>query len=86
ATFDGQVDHDWLTFRLKFFARWLKGELQEDDPLPVRIFVMGGGSGRRTAGGQLDHGGHWIAAAEWPPADTRPLTLYPTPGMWLAEA
>ena len=34
---------------------------------PVRVFVMGGGSGRRTAGGHLDHGGRWISLDDWPP-------------------
>lgn len=85
ATFDGQVDSDWLSYRLKFFARWLKGDAQADDPAPVKVFVMGGGSGRRTADGHLDHGGQWIAVAEWPPAGARPLTLYPTPDMGLAS-
>jgi hypothetical protein len=33
----------------------------------VRIFVMGGGSGRRSAAGRLEHGGRWITAADWPP-------------------
>jgi hypothetical protein len=33
----------------------------------VTLFVMGGGSGRRTEAGHLDHGGRWIAAADWPP-------------------
>src|SRR5262249_6459198 len=51
----------------------------EDDP-PVRIFVMGGFSGRRpgrkTAGGRLDHGGRWRAEGERPLARTRPVTLY----------
>jgi uncharacterized protein len=32
----------------------------------VRIFVMGGGSGRRTAEGKLDHGGAWRDEWEWP--------------------
>jgi uncharacterized protein len=32
----------------------------------VRVFVMGGGSGRRTPAGRLDHGGKWRAAADWP--------------------
>lgn len=85
ATFDGQVDRDWLSFRLRFFARWLQGQTQADDPTPVRIFVMGGGSGQRTPDGHLDHGGHWISASEWPPANTQPMTLYPTPGMRLTE-
>ena len=36
------------------------------EPPPVRLFVMGGGSGRRTAAGKLDHGGRWRAEREWP--------------------
>ena len=36
-----------------------------DDP-PVRIFVMGGGSGRKTELGKLDHGGRWRDEQEWP--------------------
>jgi NTE family protein len=34
------------------------------EPPPVRLFVMGGGSGRRTAAGKLDHGGRWRAERE----------------------
>ena len=37
-----------------------------DEPA-VRIFVMGGGSGRRNAVGRLEHGGRWISATDWPP-------------------
>jgi putative CocE/NonD family hydrolase len=53
--------------QLAFFDRWLK----EDDSAPVgeapiRIFVMGGGSGRKTALGKLDHGGRWREEHEWP--------------------
>ena len=36
-----------------------------DEPA-VRVFVMGGGSGRRNAAGHLEHGGRWITAADWP--------------------
>ena len=43
---------------------------------PVRIFVMGGGSGRKTAAGKLDHGGHWRDEDEWPLARARPTTYY----------
>jgi uncharacterized protein len=35
----------------------------------VRIFVMGGGSGRRNSAGKLEHGGRWITAADWPPPE-----------------
>ena len=36
---------------------------------------MGGGSGRRTAEGRLDHGGAWRSQAEWPaPGETERMT------------
>ena len=61
---------------LRWFDRWLKDIATgvENDP-PVRIFVMGGGSGRRTAEGRLDHGGRWRDEREWPLARTC-LTAY----------
>ena len=54
-----------------WFERWLKngGATEAPDPT-VRIFVMGGGSGRRTAEGRLDHGGVWRDEREWPLART----------------
>ena len=47
--------------QLEFFGRWLPDDAtgQPEGEAPVRIFVMGGGSGRRTAEGKLDHGGAW---------------------------
>jgi uncharacterized protein len=36
-----------------------------DEP-PVRIFVMGGGGGHRTAAGRLFHGGSWRTEETWP--------------------
>ncbi|HSU06515.1 MAG TPA: CocE/NonD family hydrolase, partial [Acetobacteraceae bacterium] len=42
----------------------------------VRVFVMGGGSGRRTAIGRLDHGGRWITAEDWPPPGTEFVSYY----------
>ncbi|HEY3081412.1 MAG TPA: CocE/NonD family hydrolase [Chloroflexota bacterium] len=63
--------------RLRWFDRWLKDEPNgvEDEP-PVRIFVMGGGDGRRTAEGKLGHGGRWRAEREWPLARTRHTAYY----------
>lgn len=53
--------------RLAWFERWLSGvEIGIDRGPPVRIFVMGGGSGRRTAEGRLDHGGAWRDEDVWP--------------------
>lgn len=69
ATLDGQLADDYLALRLAWFDRHLRRTASAVDPLasPVRLFVMGGGSGRRTAGGRLDHGGRWEQETEWPP-------------------
>jgi putative CocE/NonD family hydrolase len=55
---------DWRAYRLRFFDHVVKGATL-DEPT-VRVFVMGGGSGRRDAAGHLQHGGRWIAASDWP--------------------
>ncbi len=53
--------------RRRWFDRWVKGLDNGVDREPaVRNFVMGGGSGHKTAAGRLDHGGFWREAADWP--------------------
>jgi hypothetical protein len=37
---------------------------------------MGGGSGRRTQDGRLDHGGRWIEAEDWPVPGTTVVPYY----------
>lgn len=72
ATIDGNLAKDFRELRLRWFDRWLKGiENGVDGDPPVRIFVMGGGSGRRTAEGRLDHGGRWRWEKDWPLPGTR---------------
>jgi putative CocE/NonD family hydrolase len=71
ATLDGSLAEDYRDLRRRWFDRWLKGtDNGVDREPPVRIFVMGGGSGRRTAEGRLDHGGRWRAEQDWPLPDT----------------
>jgi uncharacterized protein len=68
ATVDGNLAADFLALRLRWFDRWLKGiENGVGSEPAVRIFVMGGGSGRRNAAGRMEHGGRWQSAADWPP-------------------
>ncbi|MBI3943571.1 MAG: CocE/NonD family hydrolase, partial [Chloroflexi bacterium] len=63
--------------QLRWFDRWLKDIPTgvEDEP-PVRIFVMGGGDGRRTALGKMSHGGKWRDEYEWPLKRTQYTTYY----------
>ncbi|HEX4262549.1 MAG TPA: CocE/NonD family hydrolase, partial [Acetobacteraceae bacterium] len=56
---------DWRLYRRRFFDHVVRGAAF-DQPA-ARVFVMGGGGGRRTPEGRLDHGGRWIACADWPP-------------------
>ncbi|HKU96773.1 MAG TPA: CocE/NonD family hydrolase, partial [Vineibacter sp.] len=68
ATLDGQLADDFFTLRRRWFDRWLCGIDNGVDAEPaVRLFVMGGGSGRRNHDGRLDHGGTWRSASDWPP-------------------
>ena len=78
SLFDQQFPPDYPTFR----RRWFDYALAETAPNPlaepVHFFVMGGGSGLKTAQGRLDHGGEWRTADCWPPRDARPAQLYLT--------
>jgi uncharacterized protein len=67
AALDGRSGPSLNELRLRWFNRWLKEEPNgaEADP-PVRIFVMGGGDGRRNSEGRLNHGGQWRTEREWP--------------------
>ena len=72
SAFDGNVAPNWRTFRQRWFDHWVRGVANGVEAEPaMRLFMMGGGSGRRNAEGRLDHGGRWIAADDWPLPDTR---------------
>lgn len=78
----GQVDFGEAAalkpeYRLRWYDRWLKKEQNgvENDP-PVRIFVMGGGAGTKSADGKLQHGGRWREEREWPLARTQYTPFY----------
>ncbi|MCW6530154.1 CocE/NonD family hydrolase [Sphingomonas sp. MMSM20] len=78
AVLDGQVGPDYFALRRDWFDRHMLGrdDAPEHLPAPVRLFVMGGGSGRRTAEGRLDHGGRWRDEAAWPVPRARDAVLY----------
>jgi putative CocE/NonD family hydrolase len=77
APLDGNVAKDFLTLRLRWFDRWVKEARNGVDDEPrVRLFVMGGGSGRRNSAGRLDHGGRWRSERDWPIPDTKWMPYY----------
>ena len=77
AAVDGNLAEDFFALRLRWFDRWVRGiDNGVGDEPAVRIFVMGGGSGCRTAAGRLDHGGFWRNAAEWPLPQTEWTRLH----------
>lgn len=80
ATLDGALARDYIALRTAWFDRYLR-DLPVDDPLPapVTYFMMGGGSGKKTSDGRLDHGGAWRTATHWPPekAKATPFFLGP---------
>jgi len=77
STIDRNLAADYTTMQLAWFDRYLKGieTVAESEP-PVRIFVMGGGSGRKNSDGRLDHGGRWRSERDWPLPSTRLVTYY----------
>lgn len=80
AEFGPQAAIPALEFRLRWFDRWLKGAANGvERDAPVKIFVMGGGSEEKTAGGLHLHGGAWRDEREWPLERTRftPYYLHP---------
>jgi putative CocE/NonD family hydrolase len=66
-----------LGLRLRWYDRWLKGDMNGiDQDAPVLLYIMGTGDDRRSAAGRLQHGGFWRAEREWPLAHAKPITLF----------
>ena len=71
APVDGNLAEDFFDLRRRWFDRWVRGIANGVEAEPaVRVFVMGGGSGRRNAAGRIEHGGFWREAADWPLPET----------------
>lgn len=51
---------DFNAWRKRWYDRWLAGiDNGIEKEAPVKLFVMGGGSGLKSKDGRLLHGGHW---------------------------
>ena len=67
SAIDGNLSVDFNHLRLRFFDRWMKDQNNDSkDAASVRLFVMGGGSGRKNSESRLEHGGEWRSENEWP--------------------
>jgi uncharacterized protein len=76
---DAPLD-DYDGYRLRFFDAALRGlDTGFFERPPVRLFVMGGGSGRKLPNGRLDHGGRWRDEEEWPLRRARPTAYHLCP-------
>ncbi len=75
--FGSEAAIDSEAFHLRWYNHWLEGaDNGVERAAPVRIFVMGGGSERKTAEGVHVHGGVWRDEQEWPLARTRWTPYY----------
>ena len=67
AILDNSIAKDYFEFRLSFFDYWLKGIKNDfQNESKVKIFVMGGGSGKKNSDGRLEHGGYWKKGNDYP--------------------
>jgi putative CocE/NonD family hydrolase len=70
-------DQQGNELQLQWFDETLKGlKTALDTEPPVRIFVMGGGDGKKSANGKLQHGGRWRSESTWPLAGTQFTNYY----------
>jgi putative CocE/NonD family hydrolase len=83
STLDADAGGSLFEQRLRWYDRHLKTTSGLGDDPPVRLFIMGGGTGRKTAQGRLDHGGRWRSERDWPVPDAKltPYHLHPDGGL-----
>ncbi|MBD3649010.1 MAG: CocE/NonD family hydrolase, partial [Pseudomonadales bacterium] len=75
--FGDEAALEFLTWHEGVFDQYLKGKPMPERPA-LRLFVMGGGSGEKSASGRLVHGGYWRNESEWPLARTQFTDFYLT--------
>jgi putative CocE/NonD family hydrolase len=77
AEFGAASAIDLVALHRRWFDRWLKGIANGvEHDAPVRLFVMGGGDGHKTAEGRIFVGGYWRDETAWPLARAVPTRYY----------
>jgi putative CocE/NonD family hydrolase len=82
-TWQGDVDFgadslvDWTEERLRFFDQFVLGKDTDllNEP-PVKLFVMGGGDGRKNTAGRMNAGGRWRFETTFPLPRTQFTNYY----------
>jgi len=87
STLDADTNSNLFAQRLRWYDRHLKQTSGMGEDPPVRLFIMGGGTGRKTPEGRLDHGGRWRGERDWPIPDAAltPHYLQPDGGLSAAK-
>ncbi|WP_286170570.1 CocE/NonD family hydrolase [Rhizobium sp. AU243] len=76
SVFEGGFGKSWIEYRANWLDRcWASDAEIPDRHRQVRLFLMGGGSGRQNEAGRMEHGGRWMDFANWPVPGVQPMTL-----------
>ena len=75
--FTREAGIDLRAFHIRWYDRWLKGQIEgvDEDPA-VLLYIMGSGDDRRSPSGRLRHGGFWRTKRDWPIARAQTTTYY----------
>ena len=68
----------YLELHHQWYNRHLRGDASANARIgaAVKIFVMGGGDGRKGEGGRINHGGRWHTGDVWPLKGSRPVRFH----------
>ena len=86
VNFGNEVYVNLNDYRIRWFDQFMKGmDTGILDEPEIKIWVMGGGSGRRDYDNRMQHGGTWRGIDTWPPADMKVPELHLGAGGRLAK-
>lgn len=75
--FPAEAALEWNDWRMRWYDHWLKGvENGVEKESPVKLFIMGGGDGKKSKDGRLRHGGKWRDEQAFPLERTKFTPYY----------
>lgn len=85
AAFDGNIAKNWLECRLDWFEQHLCAGAETMQDHQISLFMMGGGSGKKSIQGKMQHGGDWIHTNRYPLPNSVKQKWYLQPDFSLQE-